>query len=173
MPKPGCRPANRREIRLKTVVVKGRRNCIRVRGGMDVWYGGWHGEDNRLPHLGAEGGVGASGTDRAKERGGADPRGDRGCGCAPPDRRADAPIVRQRPGRPGQPCRRIPEGFRGAVILLDTSGLLAAIDGSERSHAPAAAALRQATVPRLLSPFVLAELDYLLATRVSGAAERA
>jgi predicted nucleic acid-binding protein len=56
------------------------------------------------------------------------------------------------------------------VILLDTSGLLAAIDGSQRHHQAAARALRAAEPPLLLSPFVLAELDYLLATRVSPAA---
>jgi predicted nucleic acid-binding protein len=59
------------------------------------------------------------------------------------------------------------------VILLDTSGLLAAIDGSQHQHAEAAAALRQASAPLLLSPFVLAELDYLLATRVGVRAQRA
>lgn len=58
------------------------------------------------------------------------------------------------------------------MILLDTSGLLAALDASEARHAQAALALRAAGSPRLLSPFVLAELDYLLATRVSGGAER-
>jgi predicted nucleic acid-binding protein len=53
------------------------------------------------------------------------------------------------------------------VILLDTSGLLAALDASDPHHAAAGAVLRAAGEPRLLSPFVLAELDYLLATRVS------
>ena len=53
------------------------------------------------------------------------------------------------------------------MIVLDTSGLLAAIDGSQRQHAEAAAALRASSGPLLLSPFVLAELDYLLSTRVS------
>jgi hypothetical protein len=53
------------------------------------------------------------------------------------------------------------------VIVLDTSGLLAALDSSQRQHAAAVAALRSAGGPRLLSPFVLAELDYLLTTRVS------
>jgi predicted nucleic acid-binding protein len=53
------------------------------------------------------------------------------------------------------------------VIVLDTSGLLAAIDGSQRQHVRAAAAVRASTGPLLLSPFVLAELDYLLTTRVS------
>ena len=56
------------------------------------------------------------------------------------------------------------------MIVLDTSGLLAAIDGSQRQHAEAAAAIRAATGPLLLSPFVLAELDYLLSTRVSQGA---
>ncbi len=53
------------------------------------------------------------------------------------------------------------------MIVLDTSGLLAAIDGSQRQHAEAAAVIRAATGPLLLSPFVLAELDYLLTSRVS------
>ena len=56
------------------------------------------------------------------------------------------------------------------MIVLDTTGLLAAIDASQRDHRPAATALRSAGPPRLLSPFVLAELDYLLSTRVSTAA---
>jgi len=59
------------------------------------------------------------------------------------------------------------------VILLDTSGLLAAIDGSQNQHAESAASLREASGPLLLSPFVLAELDYLLATRVSRRAQQA
>ena len=59
------------------------------------------------------------------------------------------------------------------MIILDTSGLLAALDASQRRHAQALAALRAADPPWVLSPFVLAEFDYLLATRVSAAAERA
>jgi len=59
------------------------------------------------------------------------------------------------------------------VILLDTSGLLSAIDESQRHHAACAEALSDATPPLLLSPFVLAELDYLLATRVDGHAQLA
>jgi predicted nucleic acid-binding protein len=58
------------------------------------------------------------------------------------------------------------------VILLDTSGLLAAIDAGQRSHQECAASLAAASPPLLLSPFVLAELDYLLLARV-GAAARA
>lgn len=52
------------------------------------------------------------------------------------------------------------------MILLDTSGLLAAVDSAQRRHREAAACLAEATAPLLLSPFVLAELDYLIATRV-------
>lgn len=59
------------------------------------------------------------------------------------------------------------------MILLDTNGLLAAIDRSQSRHEAAVSALRQAVPPRLLSPFVLAELDHLLATRVGVAAEMA
>jgi hypothetical protein len=59
------------------------------------------------------------------------------------------------------------------VIILDTSGLLAALDASQRQHSAAVAALRAADPPWVLSPFVLAELDYLLATRVGQHAERA
>ena len=59
------------------------------------------------------------------------------------------------------------------MIVLDTSGLLAAIDASQDRHAAAAAVLRASTGPLLLSPFVLAELDYLISTRVSSAAARA
>jgi predicted nucleic acid-binding protein len=56
------------------------------------------------------------------------------------------------------------------VILLDTSGLLAALDASQNWHAQAAASVASAGPPRLLTPFVLAELDYLLAARVGEAA---
>jgi predicted nucleic acid-binding protein len=59
------------------------------------------------------------------------------------------------------------------VVILDTSGLLAAVDSGQRLHDAAREALEGASGPLLLSPFVLAELDYLLATRVGRAAELA
>lgn len=59
------------------------------------------------------------------------------------------------------------------MIVLDTSGLLAAIDSSQRSHSAVRELLNEVTVPLILSPFVLAELDYLLTTRVSNDAELA
>ena len=59
------------------------------------------------------------------------------------------------------------------MILLDTSGLLSAIDASQRHHAACVEALSTASPPLLLSPFVLAELDYLLATQVNTHAELA
>jgi predicted nucleic acid-binding protein len=58
------------------------------------------------------------------------------------------------------------------LILIDTSGLLAALNSHDRHHRAAVAVLRSTPPPRLLSPFVLAELDYLLAARVGEAAER-
>ena len=57
------------------------------------------------------------------------------------------------------------------MIILDTSGLLAAIDASQAWHDRARRALEATPPPWLLSPFVLAELDYLLAARVGEAAE--
>jgi predicted nucleic acid-binding protein len=59
------------------------------------------------------------------------------------------------------------------VIVLDTGGLYAALDANEALHGRAIAALVAATPPRLLSPFVLAELDYLIATRVGHTAQMA
>jgi len=59
------------------------------------------------------------------------------------------------------------------VIVLDTGGLLAAIDSSQRFHDAAEAVLGGAVEPLILSPFVLAELDYLLATRVGKEAQLA
>ena len=59
------------------------------------------------------------------------------------------------------------------MILLDTSGLLAALDESQRHHAACAEVLRHAAPPLLLSPFVLAELDYLLAKHIGQPAQLA
>jgi hypothetical protein len=59
------------------------------------------------------------------------------------------------------------------MIVLDTGGLYAALDASEALHARAVAALATVPPPRVLSPFVLAELDYLIGTRVSHQAQMA
>ncbi len=59
------------------------------------------------------------------------------------------------------------------MILLDTSGLLAALSPDQAHHGPARAALAAETPPYVLSPFVLAELDYLTRTRGSVRAELA
>ena len=59
------------------------------------------------------------------------------------------------------------------MILLDTSGLLAALDASQRHHAACRDTLAQASPPLLLSPFVLAELDYLLLRYVGSSAQKA
>ena len=59
------------------------------------------------------------------------------------------------------------------MIVVDTSGLLAAIDADQRHHGAALRALEDDPGPFLLSPFVLAELDYLLLARVSARAEHA
>jgi hypothetical protein len=59
------------------------------------------------------------------------------------------------------------------LILLDTSGLLSAIDRSQRQHDACAAIVTTARRPMVLSPFVLAELDSLLATTVGASAQNA
>jgi uncharacterized protein len=48
------------------------------------------------------------------------------------------------------------------LILLDTSGILAAMFPDQNRHRECAAALIDAAPPRILSPFVLAETDYLI-----------
>lgn len=48
------------------------------------------------------------------------------------------------------------------MILVDTSGLLAALSPSQLAHKGCAAVLSSAKGPFLLSPFILAELDYLV-----------
>jgi predicted nucleic acid-binding protein len=48
------------------------------------------------------------------------------------------------------------------LIVLDASGLFAALDRDEPDHEAARAALEADPGPLILSPFVLAELDYLL-----------
>jgi len=56
-------------------------------------------------------------------------------------------------------------------MILDSSALLAALDADDAHHAAAGGALARAQPPLLLSPFVLAELDYFLNRRVGQAAE--
>lgn len=48
------------------------------------------------------------------------------------------------------------------MILLDTSGLLAALIASQRAHERARRALEEEQAPLVLSPFVLAEVDHFL-----------
>lgn len=59
------------------------------------------------------------------------------------------------------------------MIIADTSGLLAYFNAAEPAHdavAPIVAAERD---PLVVSPYVVAELDYLIATRVGTEAELA
>lgn len=48
------------------------------------------------------------------------------------------------------------------MILLDTSGLLAAMFKDQNQHEACARALRDAEPSRIMSPFVLTELDYMI-----------
>jgi len=53
------------------------------------------------------------------------------------------------------------------MMMIDTSGLLAALFSDQNRHEECARALREATPPLIVSPFVLAELDYLI-TKYAG-----
>ncbi len=58
------------------------------------------------------------------------------------------------------------------MILLDTSGLLAALFVDQTRHAECARVIAEAGGPMVMSPFVLAELDYLVAKLAGEAVER-
>jgi uncharacterized protein len=59
------------------------------------------------------------------------------------------------------------------LILVDTSGLLSALDASQRFHPDCATVLAESSPPFLLSPFVLGELDYMLLRHIGRHAQRA
>jgi uncharacterized protein len=59
------------------------------------------------------------------------------------------------------------------VLICDTSGLLAYFDASDAHNAQMAAVIEADTGPFVVSPYVVAELDYLLATRRGAPAELA
>ncbi len=59
------------------------------------------------------------------------------------------------------------------MIVLDTGGLYAALDANEELHGRCVACLVSCPPPRILSPFVLAELDYLIGSRVGHDAQLA
>ena len=51
------------------------------------------------------------------------------------------------------------------MLVVDTSGLVAFFDASDAHHRACAAAIADDDGPFVVSPYVVAELDYLLATR--------
>ena len=59
------------------------------------------------------------------------------------------------------------------MIIADTSGLLAAMDPDEVHHDACRAVVEGEREPLVLSPFVLAELDYLVARKLGTEAELA
>ncbi len=59
------------------------------------------------------------------------------------------------------------------MIIADTSGLLALFNDAEDAHAMVVEALALQRAPLIVSPYVVAELDYLVATRVGVDAELA
>lgn len=58
-------------------------------------------------------------------------------------------------------------------MIVDTSALLAFFDRDEPDHVAVTHVLAEATEPLVISPYVVAELDYLVASRLGTAAELA
>jgi len=58
-------------------------------------------------------------------------------------------------------------------VIVDTSALLAFFDRDEPDHMAVSSVLGDANEPLVLSPYVVAELDYLVASRLGGPAELA
>ncbi|NIJ12470.1 hypothetical protein FHU38_002814 [Saccharomonospora amisosensis] len=58
-------------------------------------------------------------------------------------------------------------------MIVDTSALLAYFDANEPDHAAVAGVVDEADELLVISPYVVAELDYLVATRVGVEAELA
>lgn len=58
-------------------------------------------------------------------------------------------------------------------MIVDTSALLAFFDIDEPDHDAVSAVLGGATEPLVVSPYVVAELDYLVASRLGVSAELA
>lgn len=59
------------------------------------------------------------------------------------------------------------------MILADTSGLLALFNEREPRHRDVRSALSETVGPLIVSPYVVAELDYLVANRIGVSAELA
>ena len=59
------------------------------------------------------------------------------------------------------------------MLVCDTSGLIAYFDASDKHHDDVASVVADTSGPFIISPYVLAELDYLIATRRGVAAELA
>ncbi len=56
-------------------------------------------------------------------------------------------------------------------MIVDTSALLAFFDMDEPDHAAVTAVVETSTEPMVVSPYVVAELDYLVASRLGVSAE--
>src|SRR6266700_4098311 len=56
-------------------------------------------------------------------------------------------------------------------MIVDTSAILAFFDRDEPDHEALATVLSQSSEPLVVSPYVIAEVDYLIGTRLGVAAE--
>jgi predicted nucleic acid-binding protein len=58
-------------------------------------------------------------------------------------------------------------------VIVDTSALLAFFDSDEPDHLAVSGVFASASEPLVVSPYAVAELDYLVASRLGGPAELA
>jgi uncharacterized protein len=56
-------------------------------------------------------------------------------------------------------------------LIVDTSALLAFFDRDEPDHQAVSAVISESSEPLVVSPYVVAEVDYLIGTRLGVAAE--
>src|SRR5919202_4451258 len=94
-------------------------------------------------------------------------------GHRPGRRSSAAPPWRHRRGAVGRKSRRAAGWVRGDVIVADTSGLLALFNRRETRHQAVVDVVEDETDPLVVSPYVVAEIDYLVATHHGVPAELA
>src|SRR5262245_683669 len=134
------------------------------------WYHTAGEQDDRLFARRPQGGPDPRRPPTGRLRGRGHPRLDprRGRGRATPAE--GGPLREPEPDRQGR--GRSPRGLRRAVIV-DTSALLAFFDAGEPDHHVVSAVLLDSPQPLVVSPYVVAEVDYLVASRLGVDAELA
>src|SRR5918996_31513 len=114
---------------------------------MAVWHNVWHAENDGLYPGRAEARFGAHRDRERIERGGGHPGGVARRHYRRQRAAAAASPVPEREAAPCRAFRYAARRLRRGVILLDTSGLLSALDSSQRQHAECVGVLQRAAAP--------------------------